>query len=107
MLKNKLLKKMTNNECIRMEKRYCEYCGKALCTIGNQRKNGKSFNGNYSNDWSNRKYHKSCYKKIGESKDMIYMCNEGQDLKEALSKYYSWLDKRKESFENKRNEKKK
>ena len=37
----------------------CEYCGKALVTIGSDRKNGKPHA-----DWATRKYHKKCWKEL-------------------------------------------
>ena len=40
------------------EKRTCEYCSKPLKVIGIQRVNGSCD----VVDWTNRKYHKSCYK---------------------------------------------
>lgn len=40
-------------------KRHCAYCCGTLKPIGTSRKNGNY----YSNDWTNRSMHKSCYKK--------------------------------------------
>lgn len=36
----------------------CEFCGKSIVSIGNNRKNGKVG----LSDWVNRKLHKKCYK---------------------------------------------
>jgi hypothetical protein len=42
----------------------CQHCFKPLKAIGRQRKNGKSFRNNDSEDWKSRQYHKKCYKAI-------------------------------------------
>ena len=44
----------------------CQLCKKPLRSIGNQRKNGRYFEGNKSNDWKGRKYHKQCHKIVWE-----------------------------------------
>ena len=38
----------------------CKECGRSLCAIGNDRKNGKK----NSLDWDSRQYHKKCYKEL-------------------------------------------
>jgi hypothetical protein len=83
------------------EKRYCEYCGKCLCKIGHDRKNGR---GSY-NDWSSRKYHKKCYKSISEGRSFIYMCHDNGDdekLKSELKRYTENLNKKAKRFEDER-----
>ena len=51
----------------------CEYCGKPLKKIGYDRSNGRLYAGNGGKDWSNRKYHKKCYKEVKdrERKDLM------------------------------------
>ena len=53
----------------------CWYCSNNKPAIGNQRKNGKSFTRNGSNDWKNesvRKYCKACNKTVGNSRCRAY-----------------------------------
>ena len=110
MLKNNLLKDLTINKTIKMDKCkncYCEYCGKRLQAIGNQRKNGKKFSKNGSNDWDSRKYHKKCFKAIDDEKTYIMFSYEGEEMKQELFKFYDRLVKKAENHDNKRNEKKK
>ena len=87
------------------EPRFCDYCGKCLCKIGTDRKNGK---GNYK-DWSNRPYHKKCFKAISESRSNIYYLhdfnNDDEKLKKDLDDFNKYLEKRKILHENKRKEK--
>jgi len=107
MLKNNTYLKINQSMInIRMCK-YCEYCGKPLMSIGNQRKNGKSFyNGsNSSNDWSSRKYHKTCYKAISESRSFIYMYSTDDQLKAELKKHDERLNRLKEKHEKERHDK--
>lgn len=42
----------------------CEHCGKPLKLIGADRKSGKILNNSNGKDWSGRKFHKKCYKKV-------------------------------------------
>lgn len=44
----------------------CERCGKPLKAIGLARTNGKKTH----NDWSSRKLHKCCWKKIKEEEEL-------------------------------------
>ena len=85
------------------EPRFCEYCGKCLCKIGNNRKNGK---GNY-NDWANRPYHKKCFKAISESKNNIYMMyyDNDEDISIELKKYKDRLERIKKIHEDARSAK--
>ena len=48
------------NTCFRV----CEHCGKGLKAIGTDRKGGKEIKTGYVADWSDRKYHKRCFKEI-------------------------------------------
>ena len=47
-------------------KRKCIECGKTLKPIGDQRENGAL----HLTDWADRKYHKSCFKKMCEMKNL-------------------------------------
>ena len=83
--------------------RYCEYCGKCLCKIGTDRKNGK---GSFK-DWNDRKYHKKCFKSINQSRLNIFYLHDFKDDNEALKKdlksFNDYLIKRADKFEAERN----
>ena len=48
------------------QKKKCLECGKTLKPIGDKRENGAL----HLTDWEGRKYHKSCWKKIQEKKNI-------------------------------------
>ena len=48
-------------------KRKCEKCNKTLRPIGDKRENGAL----HICDWEDRKYHKSCWKKICEERNLL------------------------------------
>ena len=89
----------------------CWYCSKKLPAIGNQRKNGKTFQSykNGSNDWKTRKYHKKCYKSICEMKTNCYMTygmtgdEEIEYIKTNLKHHNSFLDHKRNELQDKLN----
>jgi hypothetical protein len=89
-----------------MNTKKCWYCGNNKPAIGNQRKNGKSFQ-NYSNgnnDWKNesvRKYCKKCFKTVKEMETRCYFdtynCESGSEeemkqIKENKERHKKYLD---------------
>ena len=82
----------------------CWYCSNNKPAIGNQRKNGKTFTKNGSNDWSKdsvRKYCKSCNKRVSDMRmncyDTFGMTFETEASKKAytkenLDRHESYLD---------------
>ena len=46
----------------------CKRCDKPLRSIGKERENGKDFDGNKGHDWTDRQYHKKCWKYIQDEK---------------------------------------
>lgn len=52
----------------------CSKCDKALKTIGNSRKNGKSHD-----DWKERQFHKKCWKELKDHQNLIMFNNYFSD----------------------------
>eukprot|EP01048_Picozoa_sp_COSAG05_P008754 COSAG05_NODE_684_length_7947_cov_117.612603_7_plen_74_part_00 len=62
-----------NTASVKKETRKCQHCGGTLRVIGRQRKNGKpSYTGHSFDDWSQRKYHKKCYREVKELEQYGY-----------------------------------
>jgi len=66
-----------NTASDKKETRKCQHCGKTLRAIGRQRKNGRpSYTGQSFDDWSQRKYHKMCYKEVKELEQYEYQLKQ-------------------------------
>ena len=53
-----------NNKCLK--------CGRALTSIGLDRKNGRTTEDKYNKDWDTRKYHKKCWREKKEHQEFLW-----------------------------------